>query len=154
MAPSHHMSSQLTKPRAAVLAVTFRGDDVILVRRKNQPQQGGWGFPGGSIEAGESMHDATLRELFEETGVVAEVVKFLEVVEIREFDATGQHHHFILLAMLCRYVSGEPTPGDDASACCWVSIPTGLAQFDGPLIEHVASVALRAQNQFQSNQQI
>lgn len=58
-------------PRVAVLAVTFRGDEVILVQRRNEPQRGGWGFPGGSIEPGESIHDlwnidaARFQKLFE-----------------------------------------------------------------------------------------
>lgn len=44
------------QPRAAVIAVTFRGNEVVLVRRRNEPQQGAWGYPGGSIEPGESIH--------------------------------------------------------------------------------------------------
>jgi len=131
----------LVPPRVAVIAVTFRGDDVILVRRKNEPQRDTWGFPGGSVEADESLHDATLRELREETGVRAEVVGWVDVVEVREVDHTGRHYHFVLIAMLCRYLHGDLTPGDDAAECRWLRIPEGLLEFQGRLAEHVARVA-------------
>jgi 8-oxo-dGTP diphosphatase len=134
-------------PRAAALAVTFRGDDVLLVQRRNEPQKGGWGFPGGTIEPGESIHDAALRELQEETGVQASVLGLVDVVEVRERDPAGRYHHFVLIAMLCRYLQGEPRPGDDAADCRWLHVPGGLVGFDGHLIEHVAAVAQRAHRQ-------
>lgn len=132
------------QPRAAVIAVTFRGNEVVLVRRRNEPQQGAWGYPGGSIEPGESIHDAVLRELWEETGTRAQVLSLVDVVEVREFDSAGRHHHFVLIAMLCRYVDGELRPGDDAVDCRWVPVPEGLQEFDGVLVDHVARVALHA----------
>jgi 8-oxo-dGTP diphosphatase len=133
--------ADLAHPQVAVLAVTFRHDEVILVQRKNEPQKGGWGFPGGSIEPGESIANATLRELMEETGTRAEVVRLIDVVEVRECDAAGHQYHFVLIAMLCRYLSGDLVAGDDALSCQWLNVPAGFSQFHGHLIEHVASVA-------------
>lgn len=136
-----------SQPRVGVIAVTIQGDDVILIRRRNEPQRHAWGYPGGSIEPGESIHDAALRELMEETGTEAEVLGLLDVVEVCEFDRTGRHHHFVLIALLCRYIAGELRPGDDAMDCRWVRIPDGLSAFDGDLVDHVERIAARARDQ-------
>jgi 8-oxo-dGTP diphosphatase len=133
-------------PKVAVLAVTFRGDEVILVQRKNEPQKGSWGFPGGSVELGESLADAARRELLEETAVIAEILGHAEIVELREEDSLGQFHHFVLVAMLCRYKSGDLIAGDDAVACRWVGVPDGLQEFDGVLADHVVRVAMQARS--------
>jgi 8-oxo-dGTP diphosphatase len=123
---------------------TFRGDDVILVQRKNELHKGSWGFPGGSVELDESLTDAALRELMEETGVRAEALGSVDVVELRETDSQGRFHHFILVAMQCRYISGGLIAGDDAADCRWLRIPDELHQFDGTLADHVARVAVKA----------
>lgn len=133
-----------TRPRVAVLAVTFGGNEVILVQRKNEPQKGSWGFPGGSVELGESLAESARRELLEETGVTAEVLGEVEIVELRETDSVGHFHHFVLIAMLCRYKSGELTAGDDAADCRWVRVPNGLEEFNGVLADHVGRVAMQA----------
>jgi 8-oxo-dGTP diphosphatase len=138
-------------PRVAVIAITFRGDELILVQRRNEPQKDSWGFPGGSVEPGESLHDAAARELMEETGVRAEVGELVDVVEVREFDPSGRHHHFVLVALLCRYVDGTLRPGDDAAGCQWVRMPDGIRAFPGVLADHVSRVALRAHEIIHSN---
>ncbi|MBC7772550.1 MAG: NUDIX hydrolase [Pyrinomonadaceae bacterium] len=138
------MPPTVAAPRVAVLAVTFRGTEVALVQRRNPPQRGSWGFPGGSIELGESIHDAVLRELREETALSAEVLGLIDVVEVREADEQGRFHHFVLVAMLCRYTSGDLCAGDDAADSRWLQVPQGLDRFHGALVEHVRTVAVRA----------
>lgn len=59
-------------PVASVLGVVVHGANVLLVRRINPPDAGKWGFPGGWIDPGETMAQAAVRELFEETQVRAE----------------------------------------------------------------------------------
>jgi 8-oxo-dGTP diphosphatase len=140
-------------PRVAVIAIVFRGDELILVQRGKEPQKGSWGFPGGSVEPGESLHDAARRELMEETGVQAEVGELVDVVEVREFDASGRHHHYVLIALLCRHLSGEPRPGDDAVDCRWVRMPDGIHGFSGVLADHVGRVGLRAHEINHSNRE-
>jgi ADP-ribose pyrophosphatase YjhB (NUDIX family) len=60
----------------AVGGVTLSGSRVLLVHRAPDSGPGAdtWALPGGFVERHESVHAAVRREVFEETGVRAEVV--------------------------------------------------------------------------------
>ena len=102
----------------------IRGDHVLLVERQKQPNAGTWGFPGGKVEWGEAVFDAAVRELREETGVLANPVHFLTTIDVIIPDANA---HFILTAVICDYVSGEPLAADDAADAAWVAVDDVLA---------------------------
>ncbi|WJV62347.1 NUDIX hydrolase [Pectobacteriaceae bacterium CE70] len=142
----HPHPSSLSAPRLAVIAVTFRNDELILVKRSKEPQKDTWGYPGGSVEPGESLHTAVLRELMEETGITAEIEALVDIVEVIGYDLTGKHHHYVLIAMRCKYIDGELRPGDDATDCQWVHISDGIFNFDGLLADQVREVAFKAYN--------
>ena len=62
--------------RIAISAVIARGSRILLVRRKSDDFLGGiYEFPGGEVEKNESIHDALLREVKEETGLRVSAVK-------------------------------------------------------------------------------
>ena len=104
------------------LAVVFRQDAVILVRRANPPDVGLWGFPGGKIEAGETISEAAIRELYEETQVTASACGLFTVDDAFEKNLDGTLiRHFLLFAVLCRWIGGEPVAGDDALEARWFS---------------------------------
>lgn len=112
-------------PRLAALAVTLDGVGadrrVLLVRRRNPPDAGLWGFPGGHVEPGETALDAAARELAEETAVIARPRAYLDNIDVIERGADGAlRFHFLLAAVLCDYVSGQPAAGDDALDARWV----------------------------------
>lgn len=100
-----------TNPVPAVGIVCLRGDEVLLIRRGTPPRQGEWNLPGGRIEPGERAVDAALRELREETGVEAEIIGLIDVVD-GVFPEAGRH--YVLIDYAARWLSGEPTAGDDA----------------------------------------
>ena len=110
-------------PKLGALAVVVRDNHVLLVRRKNAPDAGLWGFPGGHVELGETALNAAVRELLEETGIVGKSRKYLTNIDFIDRDDDGLViHHFLLAAVLCDYISGDPTAGDDASDAQWISI--------------------------------
>lgn len=111
-------------PVPAVGVVCLRGDEVLLIRRGKPPMLGSWSLPGGRIEPGERAVDAALRELAEETGVVAELAGLIAVVD-GIFPESGRH--YVLIDYAARWVSGEPVAGDDALEARFVS----LSEVDG-----------------------
>lgn len=131
-------------PRLAALAVTIRDDRVLLVRRRNPPDAGLWGFPGGHVELGETVLQAAARELAEETGVTATPRRYIENVDMIRHGSDGRlEHHFLLAAVLCDYLGGEPAAADDALDAGWYSIEYVLAG-NLSLSDQVAAVLQRA----------
>src|SRR5215470_7158184 len=102
------------RPIVGVLAVVMRGDRVLVVRRTNPPMPGRWGFPGGVLELGETVAQGAMRELLEETSVVAEGAGPLTVIDTIDRDHEGRiRYHYTLVAVIGHWRSGEGAPGDD-----------------------------------------
>lgn len=110
------------RPIVAVLAVVLRGDRILIVQRRQQPNAGRWGFPGGMLELGETVAEGAMRELHEETGVVAAPVGWLDIHDAISRDDDGRvQFHYTLIAVRGVWQSGEGIAGDDAADCAWAS---------------------------------
>lgn len=116
------MSGQGVRPTLGVLAVVLREGAALLVQRANPPDQHLWGFPGGKVEPGETVAEAAVRELAEETGLFASAGPQLGTKEIIHRDESGAlTWHFFLVAMLCETVTGVVIAADDAAQARWVT---------------------------------
>ena len=103
------------RPVPAVAALVFRDGSVLLVKRRDEPNRGRWSPPGGSLELGETVEEAAVRETLEETGVTVRPVRVVDVRDFLDKDADGRvRWHYVLMNVLCDYVSGEPYPASDA----------------------------------------
>lgn len=110
-------------PVASVLSVVVRDANVLLVRRINPPDAGKWGFPGGWIDPGETITQAAVRELFEETAVRAEAQCVFNALDAFDYDHDGLlRRQFVMIAVLCAWVSGIPIAGDDAMEAAWFPV--------------------------------
>ena len=58
-----------TRPFLAVSAAIFRDGRVLIVRRAQPPAHGLYTLPGGVVELGETLVEAVMREIREETGL-------------------------------------------------------------------------------------
>jgi len=137
------------RPIVGVLVVVLRpvGEDTraLIVQRRQQPNAGRWGFPGGVLELGETVFQGAMRELLEETGIVAEPAGFLDIHDAITRDEEGRvQFHYTLIAVRGVWQSGEGVAADDAADCAWVSrddivadkyptFPTLLPLFDRAL---------------------
>lgn len=131
-------------PVVATIAVLFRNDEVLLVRRANPPDAGRWGFPGGKMELGETIEAAAVRELFEETGIRATASRVFNAVDAYDVGDEGHlRSHFVLIAVLCHWEEGEPIAADDALDAAFVPMAT-LGSSDLALSLDVEEIAREA----------
>lgn len=108
------------RPILAASAAVFRDGRVLLGARRKPPYSDVFSLPGGVVELGESLEQAALRELKEETGVVAEIVAFNRHVEIiRRDDALSVQNHFVIASFVARWVSGEGEASDELGPLLW-----------------------------------
>ncbi len=97
------------------------GNRVLLSVRGKAPSKDNWGLPGGAVEVGETVREAVVREILEETGVTVKPVKLITVFDSIHRDEDDRvRYHYILFEYLCEYVSGEVTPNSDAPDARWV----------------------------------
>lgn len=102
----------------AVSVAVVRGDRVLLVRRARPPSQGLYAFPGGKVEAGETLEQAARRELVEETGLVAGALRPLREILI-EGASEGHPVDYRLTVFGATDAGGEPVAGDDAETAAF-----------------------------------
>jgi ADP-ribose pyrophosphatase YjhB (NUDIX family) len=93
---------------------------VLLIRRGKAPLRGRWMIPGGSVEWGETLGAALVREMEEETGLRVEPGQLLTVADRIERDGEKVIWHFVIADYLCRLVAGEARAGSDALEVAWV----------------------------------
>ena len=116
-------------PRLAVSCCVVRARSVLLVNRGRPPAAGRWAFPGGTVDLGEPMLDAVVREVREETGLRIGPPRFVMHHEIIERDARGVRWHYVIAAHAAECPSGEPRAMDDAAAARFVPFAE-LARLD------------------------
>ena len=109
------------RPIVGVGVVVFRADRVLLIKRAKEPVSDRWSIPGGAQEIGETVREAALREVAEETGLEVEIVGLVDVVDGITRDADGRaRYHYTLVDFAARWLSGEARAASDAAAVRWV----------------------------------
>lgn len=112
----------LVKPTPAVAAAVLHQAKVLMVRRRNPPNAGKLALPGGRVEPGEPLFQTALRELREETSVIAEAERVITAIDQFHRDEAGQLlGHFVIVVVACRWLGGIAVAGEDASEVCWLS---------------------------------
>ena len=101
---------------AAGVIVERRGE-VLLVRRRIEPHQGEWTFPGGFVDFDESPAEAAARECREETGITIQITGLLDVISGYEHEAGAD----IVIVYRGRHVGGELRAADDADRAAFFS---------------------------------
>ncbi|MGD9797072.1 MAG: NUDIX hydrolase [Acidimicrobiia bacterium] len=123
----------MSAPVVCIGAVAVDDDRLLLVRRRPEPGAGRWSIPGGHVEPGETLAEAVVRELLEETGlegVCGELVGWVERID--------EHRHQVILDFFVEVLEPDSArAGDDATEVAWVPLDLvaeqdlvdGLAEF-------------------------
>lgn len=121
-------------PKPTIDVVVYRDNKVLLVKRGRKPFKGRWVFPGGFVEYGETVEEASVREVKEETGVDVRLAEILGVYSAPDRDPREHHVNVVFIG---EYIAGDARGGDDAEEAEWRDInsiaPDELA-FDHGLV--------------------
>ncbi len=134
-----------TRPYLAVSAAIFRDGRVLIVRRGRPPAHGLYTLPGGGVELGETLQEAIIREVREETGLAIAPLGLVGFREAIARDAAGRvERHFVILPFAAHWVGGEIALNEELAEADWRK-PDALAELKTTegLAEIVAAAAER-----------
>jgi ADP-ribose pyrophosphatase YjhB (NUDIX family) len=97
-------------PLPVVSAIVVVKRQILLVKRKIEPQMGKWCLPSGFAESGESIEAATLRELKEETGIMGKIIDFVDL----DSGYSAMYGDLLFATFEAEWISGTLKAGDDA----------------------------------------
>ena len=131
-------------PQLCVGAVIVDDGRLLMVRRGHGPAAGTWSIPGGRVEHGETVAEAVVREVREETDIDAVCGPLLDCVE-----RIDDEHHLVILDFRMELLApADPVAGSDATEAAWIALEhvtdrhlaPGLAEFlaDHGIIDELA----------------
>jgi mutator protein MutT len=104
---------------------------VVLIRRGKEPLRGRWVIPGGTVELGETLQEAVVREMQEETGLLVAPREVVLVFDRIQREGPSVEYHYVIIDYACDYVSGALRAGSDADEVALVA-PDELGRYDLP----------------------
>jgi 8-oxo-dGTP diphosphatase len=120
------LNSNLPHKRIGVAVIWNRSRQILIDKRKAGGAMGGlWEFPGGKIEAGETVADCIVREISEELGI--EIIVGEHLISIEHTYPTFQ---ITLIVHNCQYIGGTPQP-IESDEIRWVEV-SDLARYEFP----------------------
>lgn len=109
----------LKKMRAATVdGLLIKEGKILLVKRNHEPYFGFWAIPGGYLEFGETLKEAVVREVKEETGLKTKIRTLVGV-----YSKPKRHpKQAISVAYLLEIVGGEVKKSQEATEIGWFNL--------------------------------
>lgn len=93
----------------AASGIVLNGKGEVLLEKR--ADNGRWGLPGGHVDVGESVEQAAIREILEETGIRVRIKRLVGIYSDPRYNVIGAYSdgliHFVLVIFECEYLSGE-----------------------------------------------
>jgi 8-oxo-dGTP pyrophosphatase MutT (NUDIX family) len=106
-----------------VSATAFIRDDAGRVLLQQRSDNGFWNLPGGGLELGESVAEACVREVREETGLIVEIVRLIGVYSAPEITTMsypdGRVVQYVTSLFECRVIGGKLEVDAESLALDW-----------------------------------
>ena len=100
-------------PKVDVRAIVFRGDELLFVRER---KSGGWTFPGGWADVGDTPGHAAEREALEESGYRVEATKLVALLDKTRHEHPVSIDYTYKVLIGCRLLDGEPVTSHEIDA--------------------------------------
>jgi len=112
------------RPLVGVGAVILGNQGVVLIKRGKPPRAGSWSLPGGAQKVGETVFEAAIREIKEETGLESKIHGLIDVVDSITKDTDGHvKYHYTLVDVWATPINdANPKAGGDAADAGWISM--------------------------------
>jgi ADP-ribose pyrophosphatase YjhB (NUDIX family) len=131
-----------SRPYLAVSAAIIHAGKMLIVRRARAPAYGVFTLPGGGVEAGETLHEAIIREVREETALAIEPIGLAGYREVIGRDRDDKvERHFVILPFAARWLAGEVALNEELAEARWL-VPADLAGLE--TTEGLAEIAQAA----------
>lgn len=123
------MDPNYKKIHFGIYGIAKRDDKILMIKKSRGPYIGLFDLPGGRMEEGETVEEALIRELQEETGGTPKNIQFFDFAEYRctyvENDVTKYFHHIALYFLVDIEVDKlkEDADGHDSNGAQWLSLP-------------------------------
>ncbi len=110
-------------PTPVVAALVFLEDKLVIVSSKNKDL---WGLPGGYVSTGESLEEAIIREVLEETNLEVKITDFLV-----SFPMLKNERNLVFIVFVAEVESGVPKAGDDVKELKILDLKDAYKQLTG-----------------------
>ena len=107
-------------PKVDVRALILNEKDEILMAKEKM--DGRWAIPGGWADVGHSPSEVVVKEVEEETGIIAEVERVLAIYDKRCHPHPPQPWYVYKIMFLCKATGGELRGNFDIEASDWFAI--------------------------------
>ena len=98
------------RPHLGVGILLIRDRNLLLIKRKFDPDASYWSIPGGHLDLGEKVQKAAERESFEETGIKVRVSRLAGIIDKIMYDNAGKiEYHYVLINYFVEQIEGDPT---------------------------------------------
>ncbi|MCB1112095.1 MAG: NUDIX domain-containing protein [Chlamydiales bacterium] len=111
-----------------VYGIILKGDALLLIKKSRGPYKGRWDLPGGGLHHGEGLKVALVREIMEETGVIAKDADvYMNLSHLEEYNEEGKEnsfHHIGIIYFVGEYddTGFKSEKHEDVTQASWVSL--------------------------------
>ena len=113
------MKNKYKNPIPTVDIIIEKDEEIVLIKRGNEPFKGKLAIPGGFVNKGELIEDRAIKEAKEETSLDVELKEILGVYSIPDRDPRG---HLMTTVFIAKPISGRVKGGDDAADASWFKL--------------------------------
>lgn len=107
-------------PKVDVRGLIINENDEILMAQEGVDNK--WTIPGGWADIGNTPKEVVVREIKEETGIDAEVVRLLAIYDKQRHEHPAEPYYIYKLMFFCRATGGTLKPGFDMKGAAYFSL--------------------------------